>query len=249
MSRSRAATSFTTRPLIAIVPEVIDSRPATMRSVVDLPQPDGPSSTMNSPSETVRLTSSTAAVAAPGKRLVTRSSLTIATRRPLSDGAGRHSLDDLFGEEGVDDDDRNDGDHYPGGDHPDINELVSHELLQAQRQGALGVVGDQDHREEELVPEQDQIENDGRDDRGHADGHGDAPEDLQLRVAVHSRGVEEVLRQAGEEALQDVDRQGQLRADVDQDQAAQRVVETIADQQLEERNDHDLRRQDDGADD
>ena len=33
----------------AALPEVIDSRPAIIRSVVDLPQPDGPSSTMNSP--------------------------------------------------------------------------------------------------------------------------------------------------------------------------------------------------------
>ncbi len=60
MSRSLAGTSFIRAPSIDSVPDVIDSSPATMRSVVDLPQPEGPSSTMNSPSATSKLTSETA---------------------------------------------------------------------------------------------------------------------------------------------------------------------------------------------
>src|SRR4051812_45865848 len=35
---------------MAIVPPLISSRPASMRKRVDLPQPDGPTSTVNSPS-------------------------------------------------------------------------------------------------------------------------------------------------------------------------------------------------------
>ena len=50
MSRSLGATSLTTRSPIEIVPEVMFSRPAIMRSKVDLPQPEGPTSTTNSPS-------------------------------------------------------------------------------------------------------------------------------------------------------------------------------------------------------
>ncbi len=50
MSRSFDSTSLTTRPSIAIEPPVISSRPASIRSSVDLPQPDGPTSTTNSPS-------------------------------------------------------------------------------------------------------------------------------------------------------------------------------------------------------
>jgi hypothetical protein len=38
-----------------IVPLEIFSSPATMRKVVDFPQPDGPTSTMNSPSLISRL--------------------------------------------------------------------------------------------------------------------------------------------------------------------------------------------------
>ena len=50
MSRSFDSTSLTTLPSIAIVPPVISSRPASIRSSVDLPQPEGPTSTTNSPS-------------------------------------------------------------------------------------------------------------------------------------------------------------------------------------------------------
>src|SRR5438876_7870438 len=50
MSRSFDSMSFTTRPSMEIVPALISSRPASMRSSVDLPQPEGPTSTMNSPS-------------------------------------------------------------------------------------------------------------------------------------------------------------------------------------------------------
>ena len=57
MSRDLAGTWLTTRPSIATVPDVIGSSPAIIRSTVDLPQPDGPSRTMNSRSATVKLTS------------------------------------------------------------------------------------------------------------------------------------------------------------------------------------------------
>jgi len=50
MSRSAGSRSLTTRGPIAISPPEISSRPATMRSSVDLPQPEGPTITMNSPS-------------------------------------------------------------------------------------------------------------------------------------------------------------------------------------------------------
>src|SRR6266702_2481301 len=50
MSRSFGWTLLTTRSPIEIVPEVMFSRPASIRSKVDLPQPEGPTSTTNSPS-------------------------------------------------------------------------------------------------------------------------------------------------------------------------------------------------------
>ena len=48
--RSIAGLEEITSGTISISPPVISSRPAIMRSSVDLPQPDGPTSTVNSPS-------------------------------------------------------------------------------------------------------------------------------------------------------------------------------------------------------
>src|SRR5882672_3688623 len=59
------------RPPIRTQPESGASRPATTRSSVDLPQPDGPSSTTNSPSRALSERRSTATLSP--KRLVTPS--------------------------------------------------------------------------------------------------------------------------------------------------------------------------------
>ena len=56
MSRSAGSSSLTTRPPMSISPPVISSSPATMRSSVLLPQPEGPTMTMNSPSVISALT-------------------------------------------------------------------------------------------------------------------------------------------------------------------------------------------------
>src|SRR5213080_2385443 len=50
MSRAFGGTRLTTRSPIRISPDVMFSSPAIMRNSVDLPQPEGPTSTTNSPS-------------------------------------------------------------------------------------------------------------------------------------------------------------------------------------------------------
>ena len=60
MSRSFGGRSFTTRSPMLIVPPVISSRPAIDLSAVDFPHPEGPTSTMNSPSFTSRFRTSSA---------------------------------------------------------------------------------------------------------------------------------------------------------------------------------------------
>ena len=54
MPRSLGSSQVTFLPLMKIWPSETSSRPAMQLSKVDLPQPDGPSSTMNSPSATSR---------------------------------------------------------------------------------------------------------------------------------------------------------------------------------------------------
>ena len=60
MSRSFGVSSLTSFPPIRRIPLVMSSSPATIRSAVVLPQPDGPTSTMNSPSPMFRSMSLTA---------------------------------------------------------------------------------------------------------------------------------------------------------------------------------------------
>src|SRR3954454_23961862 len=62
MSRSLGAMSLTTRSAIRISPDDVSSSPATIRSAVDLPEPDGPTSTVKPPSGMSRSSSSTAFV-------------------------------------------------------------------------------------------------------------------------------------------------------------------------------------------
>src|SRR5919204_4035832 len=62
MSRCFASISVTSRPPIRIAPSVTSSSPAMHRNSVVLPQPEGPTRTMNSPSSIVRSTPSTARV-------------------------------------------------------------------------------------------------------------------------------------------------------------------------------------------
>src|SRR5690606_37880088 len=62
------------------------SRPAIIRSSVVLPQPDGPSSTMNSPSPISRDTSSVALDVPPGY-VLTRSRRITSAMRPLPSSA------------------------------------------------------------------------------------------------------------------------------------------------------------------
>ena len=59
-SRSFAALPVTSAPPIRMRPSLADSRPATRRSVVVLPQPDGPSSVTSWPASTRNDTASTA---------------------------------------------------------------------------------------------------------------------------------------------------------------------------------------------
>src|SRR6478672_4126737 len=82
-----AAASLTTRSPITITPLSLRSSPATMRKVVVLPQPEGPSRVTNSADSIARSTESTA-FSAP-KRRPTPLSVTLGTG-PL--------LVDLFGE-------------------------------------------------------------------------------------------------------------------------------------------------------
>src|ERR1039457_3762942 len=116
MSRSLGVLLLTTLPPMRSSPSVMSSRPAIMLSVVDFPQPDGPTRMTNSPSAMSRLILSTAS-APSGKRLVTWSKTMSATVCSLTlDRARCQPGDDPALEEQHEDDDRNGDDHRGGRD-------------------------------------------------------------------------------------------------------------------------------------
>src|SRR6056297_202020 len=69
MPRSFGERAFTRLPPMYMSPAVMSSSPATRRSRVDLPQPDGPTNTTNSPSSMSR--STPWMISTPPKRLTT----------------------------------------------------------------------------------------------------------------------------------------------------------------------------------
>src|ERR1700742_3076340 len=64
-------------------PEFTSSRPASIRSEVDFPQPDGPTNTRNSPSAIASDSSFTAGSVDPGYVRGVRSNVTVAIENPL----------------------------------------------------------------------------------------------------------------------------------------------------------------------
>src|SRR6476646_645448 len=114
MSRSGGGRSVTSRSPIEIVPSVISSSPAIIRRRVDFPHPEGPTSTMNSPSAIVRLTSSTATTPAANSFVTCSSVISAMGSRSVSGLHSAHPVDlrldrhvaGVDGEDGAGDRDR-----------------------------------------------------------------------------------------------------------------------------------------------
>src|SRR5919198_5770891 len=93
MSRSRGRTLETSRSPMWIEPPLSGSRPASMRSAVDLPEPDGPTSTSSSPSPMSRSRLSTAAIDVPSYVRVAWSYRTEVIQGSSLDRAHREATD------------------------------------------------------------------------------------------------------------------------------------------------------------
>src|SRR5689334_13746492 len=94
MSRSFGATSLTTRSPIRTSPEVTCSRPATIRSEVVLPQPEGPTNTISEPSSTFRFRSETARVPSSNTLLTWSNTISATTSPPVDHDRSVFEADD-----------------------------------------------------------------------------------------------------------------------------------------------------------
>src|SRR3954468_6146915 len=156
MSRSFGARSLTTSPPIFRSPSEMSSSPAIMRSAVDLPQPDGPTRIISSPSRISRFMCLTASN--PSGYLLTTSSNSISAMvgRLLSalDRARGQAGDDALLEEQDEDDQRHRDDDRGRRDRPegDVELARAREERDRRRDGPRAGRRGQGDREQELVP-------------------------------------------------------------------------------------------------
>src|SRR3954468_22378101 len=124
MSRSIGGKSLTTFSSIEICPPVMLSSPATMRNVVVLPHPDGPTSTTNSWSRMSRFTSITAWTSSYflfNSRIATRAMVLPLHR---SGDAGHV----VFDKERIDEGDRNRPQQRPGHELAPVEDIATDQL-------------------------------------------------------------------------------------------------------------------------
>src|SRR5215813_9121908 len=213
--RSRGSQSVTRAAPMKMSPAVGVSSPAIMLSVVVLPQPDGPTSTTNSPSGTARSMASTARVEA--KSLVSFSSRTAATLLPQeAEGEAAH---EVFLDQEAEDDDRERRDRADGGLGPIVAPLVGRlEFVEGDRNGRHLGVG-QRHGQEELAPVQDEDEEEGDDEARGGERQDDAAQDAEARGAHDPGGVLELDRHILDEGQHHPDDVGQRGGEVHEDEA------------------------------
>src|SRR5271165_4887664 len=159
MLRWSGRKSFMRLPAMTTSPSLARSRPAMMRKVVVLPQPEGPKRHTTSPADTDRFKFLTA-VKAP-KCLVTPQSSIVDIVLSL-DGAEGHAAQELVLQGERDDDDGNEEQRFDGGQKaPADSDVAADRLRHGDRNGA-GLDAGQEQGEQKLVPGENETEHGGR---------------------------------------------------------------------------------------
>src|ERR1700730_17814077 len=190
MSRSIGGNSLMTLSSIRIRPNVIDSSPATIRNVVVLPQPEGPTSTMNSLSRISRFTSLTACTSS-----YILFKFRIRTRAIASSLHGTGETGDvILDEERVDHRHRDRAEQRARHQRPPKEHVAADQLGgDADRNGLLLRRGQEHQGVDELVPRQREAEDAGGEDARHGDRENDVDHRLPTGRAVDERALLELL--------------------------------------------------------
>src|SRR5580692_6626648 len=233
MSRSIGARSLTTLSSIRTRPELMLSSPATMRNVVVLPQPEGPTSTKNSLSRISRFTSFTACTSSYilfKFRIRTRA---IASSLHGTGEAGNVILD----EERVDHGHWYRAEQRARHQRPPKEHVTADQLRRdADRNGLLLRRGQEHQRVDELVPRQREGEDAGREDARYRDREDDVDHRLPARRAVDPRALLELLGDGLEVAHQQPGAERDQEGRIGQDQRPRRVAEMIVADDVGERD-------------
>src|SRR2546425_4241902 len=208
MSRSLGGRSLTSRSPMWISPAVISSSPASIRKVVVLPQPEGPTSTMNSLSRMWRFTSLTActssyflfrsfistwAIAHSPSNRIPGVGCPRALWASALHGAGQ-PRDVVFDEERVDQRHRDRAQQGAGHELPPEVDVAADQLGDdADGHGLLLGRGQEHERVDELVPGQREGEDPRRQDAGDGDREDDADHGAEAGGAVDARALLQLL--------------------------------------------------------
>src|SRR5918994_1028756 len=233
MSRSIGGTWLTTVLPIRMSPDVMASRPAIMRSVVVLPQPEGPTKTTNSLSRMCRSTSFTTWLAS--NFLLSLRTITSAMTLSL-DRAGE-ARNVVFDEERVDDRHRDRTEQRARHQRTPEEDVAADQLGgDADRHGLLVGRRQEDQGVDELVPRQGEGDDAGRQDAGHRHRDDDVDHGLPARGAVDARAFLELLGDGLEVAHHQPGTERDEERRIGQDQRPRRVAELEIADNLGERN-------------
>src|SRR5260370_919252 len=222
-SRCAGERPLTLSPPMRISPLVGSARPAMRLSVVDLPQPEGPTSERNSPSAMSR-DSSLSASGAPGNALRTACSEIEATSLLLHRAGGESRDDTPLEEENQHGERQRGGDRGCGDLAPRLRVLAGEER-DGDGDGALRRRREEGERIEQLVPGKDEDQDGGGGERGRRKRQVDAQEGLPGRAAVDARRPVELLGQRAEERGEEPQRERQREGGVGQDEARELVAQ------------------------
>src|SRR6266436_3689639 len=225
MPRSFGSSQVTFRPPIQIWPAWISIRPAMALSKVDLPQPDGPSSTTNSDSATSRSSFPSTLTAPYPISTPLMSTLHGFFTAPALYGARRNAAHKPAARGEVDDERDQRG--QQGGRHvhivgaltlrriDDVIKLDGHRQILASGE---------DKTENEVVPDAGHLQNDCDDEHGRRHWQHDRPEDAKESRAVDACCLEKLGRKGCEVIAEQQRHHRQPEDGVDDDDAEQRIV-------------------------
>src|SRR4051794_38035114 len=226
MSRSLGGMSLTIRPPISIVPAVGLSSPATMLSSVDLPQPEGPTSTVNSPlsmSRSIPFNTSRLAYRFDRARML-NAAMKTSSPTPSLHGPRSEASQEIPSAEQIHQQRRQRRDQHR-------STLIAEHRLGSNRGGQrdqrrryrLLIACRKGDAKEELVPDPGELEDHGHDQDRRRQRQDDAPENPEEAGAVDPRRLQQVLRNADIIVAAEQRRETQALHGVDQHQAGDRV--------------------------
>src|SRR5213593_1138334 len=264
MSRSFGGRSLTTRSPMVISPAVISSSPATMRSVVDLPHPDGPTSTTNSLSWMWRFTSLTAWTSSYFlfRSFIITWAIDVSPRSECRDGTpccpqrasafhGPGEAGDIvLDEEGVDESHRDRAQQRPRHERAPEEDVAPDQLGDdADRHRLLLRGGEEDERVDELVPGQREGENSRRQDAGRGDRENDLDHGPHPRGPVDARALFQLFRDRLEVSHHQPRAKRDEECRIGQDQRPWRVAEPEVADDVGQRDEEERRRHEVGHED